>query len=193
MINTKYTKIGLLFLFGILAISYASASGVVTPYWASDPLTMTPGESKTVALTLQNMVGNEDITLIANLTNNAGVATLIDKNLNYFVPFGKDDVPVNVKIDIPSNAKAGDSYTVTVSFQQIASGSGQMVQVASGFTTNIPIVVISQGVNTSATPKEQPKETTNTAIWLIIAILIVVIIIFFLVMKAKKQVKKQSQ
>lgn len=124
-------------------INVATAFGVTAPYWDAKPLTMHPGETRDIQLTLQNMVGNKDITFKANIEEGLGIAQLTDKNPEYQVPFGVKDVAVNVRITIPADAEAG-TQQVGVSFNQITEPSGEtgkLVQLGGGVKGIIPVVI----------------------------------------------------
>ena len=67
-----------MFVLAIVLVGVVSASGVSSPYWDSDPanpLKVYKGETKTINLNLQNMVGNEDLTYSVEIKEGA-VASL---------------------------------------------------------------------------------------------------------------------
>ncbi|KKK94889.1 hypothetical protein LCGC14_2678300 [marine sediment metagenome] len=133
--------VGLLVMMGL----FASAFGASTSYWDDRPLKLAPGESKTVSLGLQNGGGGtEDITLRAELTNDGGgIATMVDEDLNYFVPVGRG-AAVPVRIEVPEDAETGITHTITVSFTQVASGEGGMVRLTGGIVSKFPVEVVGE-------------------------------------------------
>jgi hypothetical protein len=139
MINKKYFAIFALVLF---SLSSVLALGVTAPYWDERPLTLAPGESKDIQFTLQNMLGDSDITLKAALIQGQDIATLTDSNLEYEVPFGAKDVPVNMKISIPRSASQGDKYTIGASFTTITKSESGQFQLGSAFEKYFDVVVV---------------------------------------------------
>ena len=191
-------KLGIVFgAFGlfIMMAFLVSAFGISTPYWDDNPLKLAPGESKIVALTLQNKVGSEDVTLRATLTNDAGgIATIIDENLDYFVPLG-GSVAVSVKVEVPEDAENTDPLReVRISFTQIGvEGSGGPITLAGGFTTKFPIKIVGFTESelyvapTPTPPEEEKIFTLNFLIILITLIVTVIAIIVFLNVRKNKK------
>lgn len=139
-INNKMKPV--LFISIIFLIGLISAAGVATPYWEDNPLKLAPGESTTITLYLQNMAGDEDMTIEAAIEEDPeGIATIIN-GPEYSVPLGSEEVPVEIKIEIPETKDIGSNYTVSVSFQQVSSGEGGMLHVAGAFTSDIPIEIV---------------------------------------------------
>ena len=165
-------------LFGmaiLLLCPLVSAFGVTAPYWSSNPLVLAPGESKDVSLLLQNMIGDKDVTLMAELVDGDGVASVTDSNLKYLIPFGTKDTKVNLNIRVPEGASEGTKYFVTLGFKQVTESSGEMVQMASGLQKTIPVVVQEPVVESpvETTPANQSYSPVVFAM-LLLAVLIVV-------------------
>lgn len=167
----------------ILLTSLTSAAGVATSYWDENPLKLAPGESDTITLYLQNMVGNKDITLRAEFTSGNEIAILTN-GPEYAVPLGKDDIPVNIKIEVPGNSDIGTKYDVALSFQQISDESGQMLHLTGAFTSDLPIEVV--GESESAL-YGQPRG--SNFVWVIITILL--LITLFSVSAIRKRKRKK--
>ena len=178
----------------ITMIFLVSAFGISTPYWDDNPLKLAPGESKIVSLGLQNNVGTEDVTLRAVLTNDAGgIATIIDENLDYFVPLGGSAV-VSIKVEVPEDAENTDPLReVALDFTQIGvEGSGGPVTLAGGFTTKFPVRIVGFTeselyVEPTPTPPEEKGFAANFLITLIILIAVVIAIIVFLNVRKNKK------
>ena len=128
-----------------------NAFGVSSPYWDENPLLMYAGETKDVVMSLQNMVGGEDMTVNADLDSGKEIAVLTDINTVYQVPIGNSNTPVKLKITIPEDAKPGQEWQVGLSFKTNAPNAGG-VGISSGVSKGFKVKVI-----------ENPKavETTN--------------------------------
>ena len=188
-INKKFGMIITVISLLIIIISLINAFGVSTSYWDDNPLKLAPGESKTVLLGLQNKVGNEDVTLRAELTSDGdGIAILIDENLDYFVPLGSGaDVPI--KVEIPEDIKIGGIRKIAISFIQISSKEGGMVRLTGGFTSKFPVEVVGVEDSELYSPPELKKTTSNLWI-LIIMVIIIASIVIFIARKKKLKNKK---
>ena len=175
------------FLIALLLLSpLASAFGVTTPYWDDNPLIMQPGQTKDFALTLQNMVeGSEDIVLKAKLVSGSEIATLVDEELEYLVPFGRKDIEVNLRVIIPEDAELNKEYTIGVSFKQILEDEGKMVQMAGEVGKNILVIVKSES---EVLPEEgipvPEEEGFPTA--MVVLLLVVIVILGYVILKKKK-------
>ncbi|HVY01631.1 MAG TPA: hypothetical protein VHA12_02615 [Candidatus Nanoarchaeia archaeon] len=169
MINKKYFAILAMILF---SLSSVLALGVTAPYWDERPLNLAPGESKDIQFSLQNMLGDSDVTLKAALIEGQDIATLTDSNLEYTVPFGVKDMPVNMRISIPRSANNGDKYTVGVSFTTVTKSESGQFQLGSAFEKYFDVVV-----------EGAPKNYT----WIyVIAIAIVLILVWLFVRRSNK-------
>ncbi len=185
MINKKLGMIigavGLL----IMILFFVNAFGASISYWDDNPLKLAPGESKIVSLGLQNNVGGENITLKAELINDGGgIATMVDENLNYFVPFG-GGMGVPVKIEIPEDAEIGSIHGMVISFVQVSSGEGGMLRIAGGFTSKIPVEVVGEEESELYSPS---KPISN--LWILIILIVIVVILIIFATAKKKKTKK---
>jgi len=175
------SKFGFGFLIALLLLSpLASAFGITAPYWETKPLVMLPGESIDFALILQNMDGTEDVVLKAELVSGGNIATLTDDELEYLVPLGRKDINVNLKVTIPEDASPGDSYSVSVAFKEISTDEeGKMVQMTSGITKSVPVIVKSEEV----LPEEEEKGFPTT---MVVLLLVIIVILWYILFKKKK-------
>ena len=173
---------------------FVSAFGASTAYWDERPLKLATGESKTVSLGLQNAGGaTENITLRAELTNDGGgIATMVDENLDYFVPVG-GGAGVPIRIEVPQDAEIGITYQITVSFTQISAGQGgEMVTLAGGIVSKFPVEIVSyeESVKRTETLPAQIAPSTPILTWVIIVLGIVILVIVYLIFKNMKKGRK---
>lgn len=179
-------KFGFLIALLLLLSPLVSAFGVTAPYWDDNPLIMYPGQTKDFALTLQNMVGNEDMVLKAELVGGAEIATLVDEELEYLVPFGRKDIKVNLRVEIPEDAPFDKEYTIGVSFKQILEDEGKMVQMAGGVGKYVPVIVRSES---EVLPEEEtpvPEEGKEFPTAMVVLLLVIVVILGYILFKKKK-------
>ena len=182
------------------------AFGVTSFYWDKKPLYLNPGESREIqAFGLQNMVGEKDMTISVEQVSGLEIAKIIDKSLNYEVPFGSKDVYINMKITIPSDAKIGQVYGVGLRFKESAGEKqGESVQTIGGMSNSIEVVVgkriegpqvVKEEIMPVQEPKEeQPFETITETLKkgysktpLVILSLILILIILFYRYELKKK------
>ena len=169
----------------IMMISLVNAFGVSSSYWSTNPLKIAPGESKVVVLGLQNGVGTEDVTLKAELTSDGeGIATLIDENLDYFVPLGGAN-DVHIQIEVPEGAGKGITHTIIISFTQVTSGEGGMVRLAGAIVSAFPIEIVGEEESELYDP-EAKKGLSGLLITVIVMTIIVAALIIFTIAKRKK-------
>ena len=168
----KYLFLSVLFTF--LALPFASAFGVTTPYWDTKPLVLAPGGTSDLVLELQNMVGGEDILLRAIVVEGGEFATLLDTNLDYLVPFGSKDVKVPLRISLPESLSEG-AHRVSIAFREIPPEEGKMVQMSGGVRAVIPLLV--QAPPSEPAEAIPPGEARPFPIPVIIALLVVTLLL----------------
>ena len=163
-----------------------NAFGATAPYWEDRPLIMTPGETKSFPIILQNMVGEKDITLKAEITSGKEIASLIDSNLNYKVPFERKDIEANLKIEIPEKAKNNQEYEVKILFKQTSTEEG-MLKITGGVTSSFPVIVKEISENPEIKTKSSSAKIilTLSILVIIIAIIIITIILITTIRKNK--------
>ena len=176
------------FLIALLLLSpLASAFGVTTPYWDDNPLIMQPGQTKDFVLTLQNMVeGSEDIVLKAEMVSGSEIATLVDEELEYLVPFGRKDIEVNLRVIIPEDAQLNKEYTIGVSFKQILEDEGKMVQMAGEVGKNIPVIVKSESEVLPEPEETLEEEEKGFPTAMVVLLLVIIVILGYVILKKKK-------
>ena len=157
------------FLLAILSFSFISAFGVSTSYWEGNPLQISPGETTTVFLGVQNMVGDEDITVTTALLEGSEIASVPEKE--YLIKAGTKDTQVPVTISIPLDVALDSQYTVKVSFLTVNDEGG--IALGTGINSAFDVLIV-------GLPEEE-KEGKNfiliaISLFLIIAILILIYI-----------------
>ena len=189
MEKTQYKKLSFNILMILLVIiPLATSFGVTTHYWDEKPLIMHPGQTKDVDVVLQNMVGDEDLTLQAEITGGSEIATLIDPVNEYMVPLGRKDIKVNIRVAIPENAALEDKYEIQVSFKQIAKEEGKMVQMTSSVGATIPILV--KSIEDVPMEEEIPKEEEKISFTIIVILFLIILAIIIGYIFFKKRKKK---
>ena len=78
MKSNKLINISIFALVILLATSFTvTAFGVTSLYWDGNPLILMPGETREVSFTLQNMVGDEDLALVVEVTSDKQYVKLL--------------------------------------------------------------------------------------------------------------------
>ena len=178
-------KIIAFFIGVVLLIPLVQGFGVTAAFWDTNPLQLHPGEEKTVALELQNVVGGEDITVLAKITEGADIATLVDDSNKYLVPLGRKDIMVNILIKLSPDAVPGEKRDVAVSFTTVTKESnGEMIQLVSGIGKKIPIVVVSDQLSGAqvAGVSDGPLSLATIAI---LALIIVAVVLLGLILRKR--------
>lgn len=171
-----------LFIVGVMmfGVGTTSAFGISSSFWEGHPLSLAPGESYTVELTLQNMVGTGDVPVQAALGSGDEVATMPTKV--YTVKAGTKDTIVPVEIMIPEDAEIGEQYKVKILFSTVSTGEGGGVQLGTAMETRFDVDVVSySGLS--------PIDETSTT-QLVIAIIVIVLVgalIAWLIIRRKRK------
>ncbi len=195
MVNYKFLLTSIVFL--IVFSFNVSAFAVTSYYWEEHPLTLEPGQTKDVqAFGLQNLVDGKDLTAIATLGSGKGIAQIIDSSNIYFVPFGRKDVYVNLRITIPENTPIGKEYDVGVSFSITPNNEGKTVQLVSGIDSSIKVRVGKEEEKLAKVVEKVGKRrvnvTNNLLLGLITLLIVVVAIYYFGFIRGKNlKVKKK--
>jgi len=169
------------FLLIAAVISSVSAFGIAMPYWKENPLIMQPGEAKDVALELQNMVGNSDLTIRVELLEGSDIATLTDSSMDYLVRKGTADTNVNLRVSIPSDEAIGTKHTITFSFSTVTSGATATgVKVGTSIEKSVDVI--------TGEVKEKGIET-----WMWVVAVVAILIILILLIKPKKKAAKRRR
>ena len=160
------------FLLAVMLISMVSAFGVASPYYPGHPLVLAKGETQTVNLNLQNMVGDQDVNVRGYLAGGADIASL--SKIDFLVKAKTSDTMVPVQISIPKDAQTGQTIKVTVGFLTVNTGGAGTVSLDTAIETSFDVQVSVETAKTSIT------------IYVIIGIIILLILIIAVLLGKKK-------
>ena len=183
---SSINKIIVSIILGVFLIPSAFSFGVTTPYFEDNPLKLKPGESADIRLELQNMVGEEDVSLMANLNSGSEIAFITDEDTTYKVPFGTKDTYVNINIKIPEEDQIGTEYKIGVSFNTFGEEGSDIVQLSGAVATNIPVIVSDESTEI---PQESPEivESLSIVPFLIIGLMLAAVILLVIFKNKKKK------
>lgn len=168
----------------MIVISFkVNSVGVSSEYYDGNPLPMKPGETKEIQLEIQNMVGDEDLYLQAEVTQGNEFATITNTNKIYFVPIGTKDVKVNIRVIMPKDIQPG-IHNFIVSFVTVTPGqTSGTIRMGVGIDKVVPIRVNAPQLITGQAYK---PEIVANMFALIIFIAVVAIVILFIKIRKKK-------
>ena len=162
-------------------MSFASAFGVANLYYGGNPLKLAPGESSDVLLNLQNMVGDQDMTVSLKVSQGSDIASTSDAL--YTIKKGTSDTFATVQVKVPSDAQIGATYNVGVMVSPVNQNSGGMISVGTAIESSFPVEVVA--------PKNVEKpavlSSSTMAVIAVIIVLIVLWILFSLMNKKKRR------
>jgi len=163
-----------LFFAVLLLVGSVSAVGIVSPYWKDYPLNMEYGETKVVEFNLQNMVGNEDITVEVNIKQGYNIASL-DKT-TYTAKAKTYDTMIPLKITIPKDFSK-QVQPIEVEVNTVSPETGGMINIGAGFIASFDVIVAKNEVEKS------------TLVWIILglvaALIVLLLLILFVIRKRK--------
>ena len=163
----------IIFLMG-MTTSLVSSFGISSPYWEGNPLTMERGATETVNLSLQNMVEDKEVEIIAEITQGEDIASLETKDYT-LAPGTTRDVSLIIKI--PSDTPAGEVKKVQVNFRIISEDSSG-ISIETEMTREFEVII-------SETTKGNTDTNLNTIIGIIIVVAILSLILG-LILRSKK-------
>lgn len=189
----KY-KILTICIFTILLTTYASAFGITAFYYEGRPLILNPGSTRDTQLILQNEKTSPPITIEAVITSGSNIAQITGRTV-FDLPSGANNIPVNIKISIPEDAKIGDEYTVGFMFSSVAKpGKGKMLELGTQIGKAIPVVVSEVREKPEIVVVSEPKKPLKDIISLgSLGIIVLIIIILALFLKSKKKKSKKKK
>ena len=124
-------------------------------------------------MVLQNMVGNEDLTVLGEVDSGKGIMRITDQIATYSVPLGASNVPVNLRITVPEDAQPGQEWQVGVSFKTISENTGG-VSIGAGISKGFKVIV-KEEPNTSFI--STPEFSTQTTGFLVLAAVLVILVL----------------
>jgi len=185
-------KITISIVLVLLSISFVSAAGVTAQYWNGpdpNPLNLNPGETRDIQYFLMNQIGDENITIRADVVNGTDIAKITDASNIYKVPKGTKDVAVNVRVSVPTTAKLGDKYDVGLVFSTISEPKAGSFSILSAYERHFDVIIPLPAASQPVTQAE-----TNGSSWVItlivLAIVVIVLAILFLQRKGKQKRNK---
>lgn len=164
-------------MFGIMAAllvmtSMITAFGVSSPYWEGNPMSIARGETRIVNLNLQNMVGDEDVTVEAKLIEGAEITNLDDGE--YTIPSKTSNIMIPLEVSMPKDVSPGETKTVKVDFKTV---NGDQGGIAMGTGMSIVFDVVAS---------EDVESNTAMIVTIILAIAVLALILWILNKKKKK-------
>ena len=169
----RINLIASVFLLSLVLLSLVSAFGVASPYWDDNPLVMARGETKIVNLNAQNMVGDEDVLIKAELISGQEIASFEDNT--YLIKAKTSDTKIPLKISIPRDAEPGMAQGVQVTFKTISQNGG--ISLGTGMSVSFNVLVSEETIAFDYVP------------YVVACLIILLIIILIVVLKKKKIIK----
>jgi len=184
---------GIFVAFLILSTPNVSAFALSTPHWDTNPLPLTPGESRIVEITLQNKApaDSDDIIVEVSLSSKDSVAIISTGETTYDIPYGTA-TELGLLITIPESAEIGDEYDVRVSAKSstkdaINSGVGMNIAAVVSF----PVIIVEktdyQEISAEVVMEEKESPLSLTVALTLLVILIILIVIITKVKGKKKK------
>jgi len=160
-------------IFIVLLISLTSAFGVSSPYWEENPLVVERGGTETVNINIQNMVGDKDIKVKAELLSGSEITSLEEDT--FLVQAGTSDTLVPLIVKMPKDAVPGENNSIKVEFKTIQEDA-KGISMGTGMTVAFNVIA-----------GEAVAETSSKTITVVIIAAIVLIIIIWVILKNRKK------
>ncbi|MFH1327211.1 MAG: hypothetical protein ABIH59_03740 [archaeon] len=186
--KTNSIKILILAIILIFVSGNVLAFAVSSEYWEEKPVRMSPGETREIMLTLQNMPGPSDISAIGEILAGGDIAELTKKDRTYFVAFG-GKTEVFIKINIPKETSIGDDYEIQLAFTTISTEQANTMGFGQSIEKKIPIVIVEEEKSTM-TGNVISGGIRKTGVTILIILAAVALVLFF-VLKKKNKLKKK--
>ena len=185
-------RFGILMLIIVVLSQFAFGFGISSPYWKENPLIMYPGQTKDVALSLQNLVGDQDLIILASIEEGSKIASIRDKKAEYLMPFGSKDVYVNVRGHVPEDLNIGQNVSIGVLIKETAAGKKEeMLRTVAGVKQFIPVIIKAE----SEVPKSKEESIflLTSEQWDIVWIVLIVIIVLAILLEEKHLHNKKKK
>ncbi len=169
-----------------LEYSFVSSFGYSSSYTVDNPLNIHRGETKYAQIKLRITPNEGNLTIKAEMLDNAGIAELSDEDLEYEIGPGKDAV-VNLSLQVPSNSSLGE-HLIKMKFTDLTpSAGGGTVGFKGG-------MVISLKANVIEKPQEEKVEEKIGLAWIILWIVVVAAstAVIYFVIKSRKKVSEEE-
>jgi len=157
-------------LMTIMLSSLVVAFGVSSPYWSTNPMELGRGETETVDINLQNMVGDDDVTVKAVVIEGQDIASLSDGK--YTVEAKTSDSMAPLKVKISKDAVPGETKKVKVEFKTVATNTDGMVTMGTGMTVGFDVIITEEQEKSSS-----PLNTTLITLAILMVLVIAVVAI----------------
>jgi len=162
-------------IIGIIFLTpYLMAFAVSSQYYDNNPLYMKPGESVETFFTLQNVAGETNITVKAEITDGKNIVELSDVSDIYIVPKG-EKTRVNFKVMAPSDSKIGDKFPLTIMFKTVTSQGENPIALSSSIGKGFEVII-----GEPSRVEEVPIKKNNY-LWIDLIVVLIVVIIFVLI------------
>lgn len=124
----------------LLLASFVSGFAVSSKYWEGNPVVISPGESETFEVLLQNLAGDEDIFVEGFIDVGGDFISFVDEETLYTVKKG-EKVSINLIIEIPKDTKIFGNYSTIISFKT-RGGEGSVLDFGASVEREIPLQII---------------------------------------------------
>ncbi|MBR9676846.1 hypothetical protein GOV04_01790 [Candidatus Woesearchaeota archaeon] len=179
----KSKNLAITFLMLILCSSLVLGFGVSSKYFRGYPLEAYPGQTLEYSMIIDNVIGNQEAIVTAEIVTGEDIATLKDRNPTYTVPAGAK-VNVPMIITIPEGGAVGGEYAVEVKFSPDTSADGGGIQIATGAQRLLPIKVVERPAEVEISQVEQGFPTS--LLWLLLILLLIIVAYWYYTKKKKK-------
>ena len=192
--------INLVIVFLLLLSPMVYSFGITSPFF-DDNIHMYVGEKRVITFLLQNMVGEKDINAKVEMLEGAEIARVADGLELYSIPYGRNDIPVNIEIYIPLGITKNE-YIVDFMIKTIASPDVRQVQLATGLEKRFKVIIdgVRPPTDTANVQQEivpQPKieepgeilgvKSDRQTVLLAVFLVIIIIILYKWVRKHKEK------
>jgi hypothetical protein len=162
----------------LLLTNFVQAFAVSSLYWDENPLKLYPKESKDFALTLQNIVGTQDLDARIIIVTGSEIIKIKKPQEIYTIP-AKTNKAIGFTATAPKDAKPGDIYPIRIEAETVDKPESGKFGIGIGVAQKFDIIII-----------EKPKQellSRKQIFQIIIPILILLsILIIIYIIKRKK-------
>lgn len=168
-------------IFILFFSNYVCAFAVSSAYGDWNPLEISPGQTKTFDVILQNS-GSDELGLKGGIAEGSEIAEITNPSEVYLIPKGEKK-KITIRVSIPSDAKIGDSHNIKLLFSTVKSAEGGGL----GFGSSIEQTVSANVIKKPLSPEElAAKEKAIPGIAFLISLIFIVIIIVIVIIIRKK-------